>query len=200
MRRILFRIFIVLVLIGAVGYGAFLVLQQQKGMFVAPKFMAARQEVASLLKQLSETPDINLMALDKYDKDQNWQAALDALENAGAQNSDALTLVRILTARTGDVSDENQKIGDVTLRKLGESALGALRSGNETMLQYFKLRGDMLEIMRLYYFSLAGSRKTSAPDFTQEFKNVNILSEAAQNSYAEFNSAMASFDKAAGIE
>ena len=194
------KIFIAAIFAVVAFYGLNELSKQSNVGLVTPKFVEKRNEVAILLKTLASSPDTNLSELGGYETRRDFVGALNILQGVRKNNDDFVGLIGELIAKTKDVLKEAEKIDDVVLRPSALSPIVELQKGNEFMLQYFKLRGEIFAQLDTYYSDFVLSGKAVAPDVVADMQRIDQYAANARLAYNTFNEKIDLFDRAAGLK
>jgi hypothetical protein len=194
------KIFVAIVFAVVVLYGLNELSKQSNVGLVTPKFIERRNEVAMLLKTLASSPDTNLSELGSYESRRDFVGALNILQGVQKTNDEMVELIEKLVLMTEGVVSEAEKINDVVLRPQAIAALEDLQAGNDYMLQYFKLRGDIFQELNKYYSDFVLKGSASPPDVASDMAQIDAYAANARLAYNTFNEKIDLFDRAAGLK
>lgn len=195
----LWKIFFAAILLAGVGYAVFFIAGRNRAKLDQPNFVAKRNEVATLLQQLSNIPDTDLTDLSVLESKRDWKSAQGLVSAAIEQNAGIVRIVEQLADKTRELTAETQRIPTASLREAALAAMVDLGTGNESMLLYFRGRSSIFRSLQQYYADLSLGKKLSSPDLDADLASLDVTMAKAKASYQSFQTRIVAFDHAAGL-
>lgn len=171
----------------------------QKSSAIPQLFTDQRNQLATMLQELSALPDVDLGTLTVFEARSDFTGASELVQRVLEQNKETVKRIEALKTATRTLLLNAQEITDIELRNNALEALLELDNGNTAMEKQFNIRTIIFKSLIKYYNDRAAKRKVSAPNLDNDFKLIDEYTNAAKIAYDSFNQKIRNFDRLAGL-